>query len=335
VTRKVRFGVVGTGNMASTFSRWAATSAEAEVVAAGSRDPETATTYTAEFGVPVVPSDEIASLDVDAIYVAIPTGLHATAAIHALSSGKHVLLEKPMTLTVTDAEEIANAAKSNNRICGLGFHLRHHRIIRDLVDRLEAGAIGDVQYIRAEWGYFAPDPAKYGWRVDPSLAGGGSMMGMGVHLIDLACLLLGRRPSEVTAMNDESQRQIDFVQAMLLKFPPDAIANLVCSRRLLHAPNTLFVSGSTGSFLCTGALGPGVAELRFRSADGDEDVVASVDEVAHARQFEAFAHAVATGADFRANAADGLAAVELTVQAFNAARTTSSELKTASGKREL
>ncbi len=137
--------------------------------------------------------------DVDAVIVATPNALHHPQAMAALGAGKHVLVDKPMAMTVAEANEIAEAAASAQRTLLVGHMWRYREEVIATRDAIATGAVGapvhTVGYgVHARWG-------PGGWFVDRSLAGGGALIDMGIHAIDTARFLLGDpQPTRVTAV---------------------------------------------------------------------------------------------------------------------------------------
>ena len=186
---------------------------ETRVAAAYSRDIGRAESFAQKHGIP----RPYGSLDdllgdpaVDAVFIASPNSLHAQHTIEAARAGKHVLVEKPMAVSVRAAEEMVRACREHGVKLGVGFQLRHHpgheRARRLLQDR----ALGVVSMAQAQWclgsrGVVDP-PARTGlseWWGRPEMMGGAStLMGTGVHALDLLCFLLGRRITEVSAITD-------------------------------------------------------------------------------------------------------------------------------------
>ncbi len=136
--------------------------------------------------------------DVDAVVIATPNALHHPQALAALGAGKHVLVDKPMAMTVAQSREIVAAATAANRTLLVGHMWRYRAEVIALRNEVVHGAVGTPVRTRgfgvhAQWG-------PGGWFVDPALAGGGALIDMGIHAIDTARFLLGDpQPTRVTA----------------------------------------------------------------------------------------------------------------------------------------
>lgn len=129
--------------------------------------------------------------DVDAVIVCTPTGLHAQICISAMESGKHVLVEKPMASTLSDAIEMIKCAKKTNTILRVGFNHRFHPSIQEAYNRVKKGNIGKILFARSVYGICGRPGYEKEWRADPKLAGGGHLLEQGIHSIDLFRLFIG------------------------------------------------------------------------------------------------------------------------------------------------
>jgi predicted dehydrogenase len=131
----------------------------------------------------------VAAADVDLVVIGTPNALHAPQALHALANGKHVLVDKPMALTVAEADAMIAAAHRAERVLAVGHMWRYRDEVVALHDRIARGELGRVvrthgHGVHAGWG-------PSGWFVDPDLAGGGALIDMGIHAIDTVRYLLG------------------------------------------------------------------------------------------------------------------------------------------------
>src|SRR5262245_31489028 len=155
----------------------------------------------------------LADRRVDVVYIATPNALHATETLTALAAGKHVLVEKPMALSVADARLMAQAADGAGLLLGVGFHLRHHPVHREIRRTVLAGETGDIAFVAGTFGSNWVDPPPDAWQLSPELAGHGSITGLGVHLLDLLPWLIGQDIVEVSALSDgpDETRPVEFL----------------------------------------------------------------------------------------------------------------------------
>jgi predicted dehydrogenase len=140
----------------------------------------------------------VQAADVDAVVIGTPNALHHPQALAALRAGKHVLLDKPMAVTVVQCEEIAATAQAVGLTLLVGHMWRYRDEVIATRDRIAGGSVGQPVRTRgygihAGWG-------PSGWFTDPALAGGGALIDMGIHAIDTVRFLLGDpQPVRVTA----------------------------------------------------------------------------------------------------------------------------------------
>lgn len=200
--KKIRIGLIGAGNIAQNAHIPAYLKQDdAELVAICDlkldRAKEVAEKYNIKHVVGSI--EELVAIDeVDAVSICTWNNAHAKAAIAAANAGKHVLCEKPMAMTVEEAEAMKEAAEKNNIVFMMGFTNRYRSdsmVIKDIVD---SGKLGEIYYAKAGW--FRRRGTPLGWFTDLSKSGGGPVIDIGVHVIDLTWHFMGKpRPISVTA----------------------------------------------------------------------------------------------------------------------------------------
>jgi predicted dehydrogenase len=135
--------------------------------------------------------DAIARDGVDIVVVATANDKLAEIAVAALDAGRHVLVEKPAGRTVREVDAVIDAAARNRRLVRVGFNHRYHPALRKAKELVDAGAVGEMMFVRGRYGHGGRVGYEKEWRADPTLSGGGELIDQGVHLIDLSRLLLG------------------------------------------------------------------------------------------------------------------------------------------------
>ncbi|WP_208720227.1 Gfo/Idh/MocA family protein [Amycolatopsis circi] len=184
--RKVRLGVLGCARVARRrFLPALAAASGLELTAVASRDPARAAEFAAEFGGEAVAGyrNLLDRDDVDAVYLPLPTGLHFDWARQALTAGKHVLAEKPLTAGLGETEELVELARRTGLLLRenlMFLHHRQHTAVRELV---ASGEIGDLRSISAVFGHPPLPAGDVRYRTD---LGGGSLLDVGVYPIRLA-----------------------------------------------------------------------------------------------------------------------------------------------------
>ena len=200
----LRVGVIGAGNVALTHMRALAQCPDVEMVAVSDVSTERLAAAAAEFGIHRGLNDYhdlLALPEVQAVHVCLPNCLHAAATVEALQAGKHVLCEKPPALTASDAARRAAAARDTGRKLLICFNYRYRNDTRFVKRLVDGGDLGQIYYVKASWLRCAGIPGgRGGWFARKEMAGGGPLIDLGVHLLDLALWLLGHpRPLTVSA----------------------------------------------------------------------------------------------------------------------------------------
>lgn len=143
--------------------------------------------------------DLIAVPEVDVIYIASPNVFHRDQAIAAAKAGKHIFCQKPMGINTDECKEMIAACRENNVKLGVGFCYRFGGAQQKVKEMIRDGLIGDVSYIYLSFNLSGYKPETAGWRCDPKKAGGGPLMDLAPHLIDLAGFFLGDKVESVMA----------------------------------------------------------------------------------------------------------------------------------------
>ncbi len=133
----------------------------------------------------------LARSDVDIVIVATPNNLLAPITRAALEAGKHVLVEKPAALNVRELDGVMVIARQSGRLVRVGFNHRYHPALCKARELYEAGALGEMMFVRGRYGHGGRLGYEKEWRADPALAGGGELIDQGIHLIDLSRCFLG------------------------------------------------------------------------------------------------------------------------------------------------
>ena len=191
--RKLRFGVVGL-RMGKNHAKAYQTHPEAELAAVCDMDPGLLRAAADEFGVPQVFTDAkemFRKADLDAVSVATPNKFHAPLSIAALSSGLHVLCEKPMAMNAREAQRMNAAAKKARKNLMINFSYRFSDMSYALKQQVDSGAIGDVYFGRTVWHRRRGIPGMGKAFTTKELSGGGPLIDLGVHRLDLALWLMG------------------------------------------------------------------------------------------------------------------------------------------------
>ncbi|MET8756028.1 Gfo/Idh/MocA family oxidoreductase [Streptomyces sp. NPDC004667] len=243
----LRLGLLGCGDIAARRTLPALTRTPALTLAAvAARDPDRAAAFAARFGGEPVASYEelLARPDVTAVYLCLPTMLHAGWAERALRAGKHVLVEKPLATRGADAERLYALARSRSLVLLENFMFLHHGTQRTVSALLEAGTLGTLRSLSAA--FTIPPRPEGDTRHDPAL-GGGALLDSGVYPLRAALRFLGTGLSVAGAvLRHDDRLGVDLSGAALLAAPDGATAQLRFGMEH-HYRSWYEIQGSEGS----------------------------------------------------------------------------------------
>jgi predicted dehydrogenase len=227
----VRWGILGTGGIASAFVSDLRLTQSGNVAAVGSRNQSSADRFADEFGIERRHRSYeslVADPEIDVVYVATPHPMHHANAILALRAGKPVLVEKPFAMNAAEGIEIVEAAREAGLFAMEAMWTRflpHTAVIRDWIER---GLLGEIVTVMADHGqWFAEDPE---FRLFAPELGGGALLDLGVYPVSFASMILGA-PDRIVALSDPAFTGVDAQTSMLLGYESGAQAVLTCTLR--------------------------------------------------------------------------------------------------------
>jgi len=244
MTDALRWGILATGGIAHQFTGDLVKNGFT-VQAVGSRSQASADAFAAEFGIPTAhPSYEslVADPEVDIIYVSTPHPFHAANAALALNAGKHVLVEKPITVNAAEARTLVALAESKNLLLLEAMWTRflpHMARIREI---LAAGSLGDVHSLIADHTQDLPDDPNH--RINSLPLGGGALLDLGIYPVSFASALFGK-PASILASATFKDTGVDAQIATIFRYPGGQIASLL-SASDTKGPNTASILGTEG-----------------------------------------------------------------------------------------
>ncbi|MHB1708953.1 MAG: Gfo/Idh/MocA family protein [Thermoplasmataceae archaeon] len=252
------FGVIGLGNHSSNRIIPAIRAAGFSIASVYSSDAvkgdEVARANGSEYYSDL---ERMLSSRVEAVYIGSPNFLHYPQAKLALEAGKHVLLEKQMTLSVQEAADLVSLSRKNGLKLAVGFHMRFHPAVEKIRNTVLSGDIGKPVAAFGMWG--GPPSSSHAsekqkWWTEEEKVGGGSIMATGVHVIDSLMYVLGKRPETVSSVKFPRDRVIEKTQQVSLIYP-DMIATAVSSRLTPEPDNSLHIFGTEGTAVGRGIFG--------------------------------------------------------------------------------
>jgi predicted dehydrogenase len=244
MTKTIRWGILATGGIAHAFTQDLILDGHT-VQAVGSRSLAAAEAFAAEFGIPTAHGSYealAADPEVDIIYVSTPHPFHAANATLALTHGKHVLIEKPLTLNAGEARDITELAAEKGLLVLEGMWTRflpHMRRIREII---AAGTLGEVHTLIADHTQDLPDDP--GHRLNSMELGGGALLDLGVYPITFASELFGT-PETILAAATFKATGADAQVATTFRYPGGQIA-LTLSASDTAGTNTAVILGTLG-----------------------------------------------------------------------------------------
>ncbi|WP_166355665.1 Gfo/Idh/MocA family protein [Phytoactinopolyspora limicola] len=352
----VRFGIVGCGVISSAHAgAIEALGDRGELVAACDVDSAVAEAFAAKHGCGVekTPGDLFGRSDVDAVAICVASGLHADLAVAALEAGKHVIVEKPLDITLAAADRIIAAERRSLGVVAT-ISQRRFEVAAQFVNRVvRDGDLGAITSGMAEctWWRSQQYYDSAGWRGTWAMDGGGALMNQGIHQVDMLIWMLGR-PVEVTAFAGtlaHERLEVEDTVAAVVRFESGAIGSLTATTAANPGlPLRLSVHGDAGLATIEGnklgtfaladpaagvtntlanpggaASGDGGGRRAALLAEADEIRVADVGRgngMNHPAQYAEFVDAVDNGRAPAVTSADGRRAVELVLGVYESAR---------------
>ena len=257
---KINWGVIGCGGIA--FRRTIpglVLSENSNLVAVMDTNFDAAKTVKSEFGAKYAfdnVDDLLAVDEIDAVYIATPVFCHKEQVMKAALAKKHILLEKPMGLTVEDSIEIKELCEKQGVKLGVGLMMRFnniHQIVRDLI---ADGKLGEIVSMRAQFTCWYPE-MEGAWRQKMALSGGGALMDMGVHCIDLLRFMSGLEAKEIVSLkgNQIFKYEVEDAASVIMKMENGALAYVdaafnipdeaaICKLEIYGTGGSVFLEGS-------------------------------------------------------------------------------------------
>lgn len=344
---KWKIGVIGVGGISVQHIQAYQNNPEAELYAFCDINESRLREMGEKYGVTRLYTDKDEMLralpELDAVSVCTWNSAHAPCTIAALNAGKHVLCEKPMAVSAAQAEEMAEAARRNNRLLMMGFVRRYEQGTALLRELTEQGFFGDLYYAKAT--YLRRNGNPGGWFGDKSRSAGGPLIDLGVHVIDLTRYLMGN-PKAVSVYGATFQKLLDRPDIRTPKAyrassaRPDDICDVedLASAMIrfdngavlqVEAAFSLNLKEDTGGVQLFGSKGgarlsPGL-ELYSQMNGYMTDVTPVCPPESFAGEFQAeidhFLHCISTGEPCRSPAQDGVEIMRILDAVYESART--------------
>ena len=339
-SKPIKWGVLGSGGIARrrTIPEGIVPADNARFTAVFDVNAAANTEVARQFGAMAVSSvEELLRGDLDAVYIATPPNVHREQTIACARAGKHILCEKPLGLTVTDAEAMMAACAEAKVRLGTAFMMRFHTQHQAALKLIRDGALGQPVFGRAQLSCWYP-PMPGAWRQDPAMSGGGSLIDMGGHCMDLLEMFFGPVKSVSCFTNRTVHRYASEDSAVAsLRFANGALGVVDAFFCMPDeaSQNRLELYGSLGSILAQGTIGQGAqgemtAFLKEGAGGYEAQQVRAVDGGLrinpppvnpYRAEIEEFSQAILENREPSNNAAIGLQSQRVLAACYESART--------------
>ncbi|MFB6719082.1 Gfo/Idh/MocA family protein [Kribbella sp. NPDC056345] len=320
----MRFALIGAGANGTVHARLIE-ALDDDLVAVVDHDLDRAQQLADQYGARAYATAASAYAEVDAVSICLPSALHADAAIEALYAGKHVLVEKPVDITLAAADRLIAVQQETGLTVSVISQRRFQEPVRTIKDAVDSGALGRITSGIVESAFYRPQ-SYYdgdGWRGTLAIDGGGALMNQGIHALDLLVWMLGK-PVQVSARTGQLAHEnieVEDVAAATITFESGAIGVLLASTAAYPgSPVRLSIHGDRGTatmdddrlvaLTTAGAVGEGLGLVGERSAV----------ELAHLAQYRDFVGAVTEGRAPAVGLADGRRSLATVLAVYESAR---------------
>ena len=321
-SRKLRWGVIGTGNI----GRWAVipaikASRNGELVAVASRQLDKAEAFAAELGIPKAYGSYEALLeasDIDVVYIPLPNSLHHEWTIRSAEMGKHILCEKPLGMSAQECLEMGAAARQHGVQLMEAFMYRFHPRTEKVVEMVRNGVVGELRLIRSAFTFRLTRLDNI--RFKPEL-GGGALMDVGCYSVNLSRTIAAAEPVEVQAFARWGQGGVDEQMVGALRFADGLLAQFDCALTMERREE--FQLAGTDAFLAVqAAFLPGEGRVAIDEVRGRQEKkkhwIKGVDE--YRLMVEHFADCVLQNRPPRYSAGEAAANMRVIEALFRSAR---------------
>ncbi len=340
MSNKVKWGVIGAGGIARrrTIPEGILSAGNAELMAVYDVNAEVNAEVAEEFSVSASSSlEELFRSDIDAVYVATPANLHCEHTLACVGAKKHVLCEKPLGMTTEEAESMIAISRGRGVVLGAAFMMRFHTQHQAALQMIQEGRLGELTFGRAQLSCWYP-PMEGAWRQYPATGGGGSLIDMGGHCIDLMEMFFGKL-KKVSCLTNNTVHDYSSEDSAVATLSFENGALVVVDTFFCipdnSSKNVLELYGSKGSILAKNTIGQGdsgemVAYLEAEDAGYDaqqkraegEGIVIAPDSInTYQAEIEEFSQAILEGREPSNHAGLGLQSQKVLTACYKSAST--------------
>lgn len=272
----LRVALMGLGSYAARVAEAMQSCKRARVAGLISGTPSKLQEWGTKFGVPEKNRYNYENFDrikddpdIDAVYIITPNALHRDQAIRVARAGKHVICEKPMAVNAKEGQDMVDACADAGVKLLVGYRMHFEPKTLEVIRMRKAGDFGRVSFFQGLCGFRIGDPSQ--WRLDKALAGGGSLMDIGIYAINGARYMVGEDPAWVTAQQTKTdpikfKEGVDETIQFQLGFPSGAVASCLSTYQMNHL-DRFFMTGEQGFAELQPATGYGPIQGRTHKGE--------------------------------------------------------------------
>lgn len=272
---KIKWGVIGSGGIARrrTIPEGIMKSDHAVLITVYDVNQDVNTSIAEQYNIKAARSlSDFLESDIEAVYIASPVDKHLEHVIACAKSKKHILCEKPLGLTIREAKKMIDVCEKEGVRFGVGFMMRSHSQHQAALKMIREGRLGKPVYGRAQLSCWYP-PIEGAWRQDPQKGGGGSLMDMGSHCIDLLEMFFGNVKSVSCFINNRIHTYKSEDTAVVSLFFENGAIGTVDACFCIpdnSSKNVLELYGSKGSIIARDTIGQGSSGEMTAYLEGEQ-----------------------------------------------------------------
>lgn len=272
----LRVAILGLGSYGTRVADAMKDCKMAKLVGAVSGTPSKLTDWQSKYGIPAKNCYNYENFDaiknnpdIDAVYLITPNSLHMPHALRVAAAGKHVICEKPMALNEKEGKQMVAACNKANVKLLVGYRMHFEPKTLEIIRMRNAGELGKIMFFQGLCGFRIGDPNQ--WRLNKALAGGGSLMDIGLYAVNGARYMVGEEPSWVTAQevktNPEKFKEgVDETIMFQLGFPSGAISSCLSTYNM-NGLDKFYLNGEKGFAEMQPSTGYGPIKARTNAGE--------------------------------------------------------------------
>ena len=315
----LKWGLLSTAHINRAVMPALRSSSRNQLEAVASRELRTAQRYAKEHEIPRAHGSYEALLEdpgIDVVYISLPNHLHAEWSIKALQSGKHVLCEKPLALSVPEVDAMVQAATDSGRVLAEAFMYRHHAQTLRVQELVKSGAVGHLRLVKGAFPFTIHRSRDI--RLIPE-TGGGSVWDVGCYPISYARMVAASEPTDVLGWHMLGESGVDESFQGMLRFDNGVRADFDCGFRSSYR-TWMEIVGDEGVLTIPNAFKPGRSETLTLTKDETREAISINGEELYQGEVEDMADAILEGKQPRVSLADSRGNVAAILALLESAR---------------